>query len=56
MNVAYSLTVSSFVFYVYKENLRFNNLKTRTAMNTKISVFVICFELTKYDIICMAIP
>ena len=28
--------------------LRFNNLKTRTAMNMKISVFVIRVELVTY--------
>ena len=28
--------------------LRHNNLKTRTAMNAKISVFVICFKAMIY--------
>ena len=36
-------TVSS-AFPVYKKNLRLNNLKTRTAINEKISVFIICIE------------
>ena len=30
------------------EILRFNNLKTGTARNAKISVFVICFEAIIY--------
>ena len=36
------------VFSVYKQNLRLNNLKTRTAMNAKVSVFVICVEVIIY--------
>ena len=34
-----------------------NNLKTRAAINTKISVFVICVEaIICYYIICMTVP
>ena len=32
------------------KTLRLNNLKTRTAMNVKISVFVISVETWKYNI------
>ena len=45
--IAYFLTVS-FLFSVYKQNLRLNNLKTKTAINTKTSVFVICAEAMIY--------
>ena len=44
------------VFSVYKQNFMAENLKTRTAMNAKISVFVICVEVICYYIICMAVP
>ena len=44
--VAYFLTIS-IVFSVYK-TLRLNNLKTRTAMNAKISLFAICVEAIIY--------
>ena len=47
-NLAYFLTVS-IVFSVYKQNLWLNNLKARTAINAKISVFVICVKA----IICL---
>ena len=47
LKVAYFLTVS-IVFSVYKQTLRLNNLKTRTAMNTRISVFIICVEAIIY--------
>ena len=33
---------SFYCFFVYKKTLRLNNLKTRSAMNAKVSVFVIC--------------
>ena len=36
-------------FLLISKTLRLNNLKTRTAMNTKISVLVICVE----EIICL---
>ena len=45
--VAYFLK-ASIVFSVYKEILRLNNLKTRTAWNAKVSVFVICVETIIY--------
>ena len=45
--VAYFLTISM-VFSVCKKSLRLNNLKTRTAMNVKISVFAICVEPIVY--------
>ena len=45
--VAYFLTVS-IVVSVYKQNLRLNNLKTRTAINAKISVFIFCVEAIIY--------
>ena len=41
--VAYILTVS-IVFSFMNKTLRLNNLKTRIAMNTTISVFAICVE------------
>ena len=44
---AYFLKVSN-VFYVYKQNLWLDNLKTRTSMNAKASVFVICVEAIIY--------
>ena len=31
-----------------KKTLRLNNLKTRTALNAKVTVFVICVEAIKY--------
>ena len=37
----------SIVFSVYK-TLRLNNVKTRSAINAKISVFVICVEAIIY--------
>ena len=41
-----SLLFNSFiVFSVYKKTLRLNNLKTRTAMDAKISVFVVSVKL-----------
>ena len=45
--VAYFLTVS-IVFSVYKQNFKLINLKTKTATNTKISVFAICVEAIIY--------
>ena len=45
--VAYFLTVS-IVFLFKTKTLRLNNLKTRTALNAKISVFVICVEVIMY--------
>ena len=47
LTVAYFLT-ASIVFSVYRQTLRLNNLKTRPAMNTKISVFVICVKPVIY--------
>ena len=35
-------------FQFINKTLRLNNLKTRTAMNAKISVFVICVEAIIY--------
>ena len=35
-------------FLVINKTLRFNNLKTRTVMNEKISVFVICVQVIIY--------
>ena len=32
----------------YKQTLRLNNLLTKTAMNAKISVFIICVEANMY--------
>ena len=40
------------LFLFINKILRLNNLKTRTAMNTKISVFVICVEVIIYLILC----
>ena len=40
-------------FLFINKTLRLNNLKTRIAMNAKISVFVICIG---YYIICMTVP
>ena len=45
--VAYFSTVFM-VFSVYSKTLRLNNLKTRTAMNAKISIFVLCVEAIIY--------
>ena len=45
--VAYFLTAFS-IFSVYKKTLRLNKLKTRTAMNAKILVFVICVKVIIY--------
>ena len=53
--VAYLLTVSV-VLSVFKSNFRFNNLKTRTAMNTKISLFVLKRSYICYYIICFSVP
>ena len=41
-----------------RKTLRLNDLKTRTAMNVKISMFVICVEGIIYFlyIICMTAP
>ena len=41
-----SLLFNSFLlsFSVYKKTLSLKNLKARTAMNVKISVFVVCVE------------
>ena len=44
---AYFLTVS-IVFSNDKQTLRLNNLKTRTAINAKISLFVICVKAITY--------
>ena len=45
-------------FPFINKTLRLNNLKTRTNMNAKISLFVICAEaiIICYYIICMTIP
>ena len=43
-----SLFNNFIVFSVYKKTLRLNNVKTRTAMNVKIVVFVICDEAIIY--------
>ena len=45
-------------FLFINKTLRFNNFKTWTAMNKKISVFVICVEAIYigYYIICMTVP
>ena len=44
-----SLLLTIFVFFLFvNKTLRLNNLKTRTAMNAKISVFVICAEVIIY--------
>ena len=45
--VAYFLMIST-IFYVYKKNLQLNTSKTKTAMNAKISIFVICVESIIY--------
>ena len=47
LKVAYFLTVS-IVFLFISKTLRLNNLKTRTAMNAKTSVFVICVKVIMY--------
>ena len=36
------------VFFVYNKTLGLSNLKTRTAMNAEISVFVVCVEAIRY--------
>ena len=36
------------VFFVYNKTLGLSNLKTRTAMNAEISVFVVCVEAIIY--------
>ena len=41
----------SITFHVDKQNLRLNNLKTRTAMNAKILVFVVCVEVINIFVI-----
>ena len=45
-------------FLFINNTLRLNNLKTTTAINAKISVFVICVEeqYICYYIICMTVP
>ena len=50
--VANFLTVSLLSFLFINKKLLLNNLKTITAMKTKMSVFVICVEVIYY-IICM---
>ena len=47
-NLPFSWKVVSIAFSVYKQNFTANNLKTRTAMNAKISVFFICVETIIY--------
>ena len=42
----------SFLFMLINKTLPFNNMKTRTAMNTKISVFAICVEVIIYLLLC----
>ena len=44
---AYFLTVS-IIFSIYEQNCTLNNLKTRTAINANISVFVVCVETVIY--------
>ena len=44
-------------FLFINKNLRLNNLKTRAAMNAKISVIVIYVEvIICYYITCMTVP
>ena len=38
-------------FFVYKQNLWLDNLKTKTAMKVKISVFIICVKVIMYLIL-----
>ena len=38
-------------FFVYKQNLWLDNLKTKTAMKVKISVFIICVKAIMYLIL-----
>ena len=54
--VAYFLTVSMSLLFINKTS-GLSNLKTRTAMNAKITVFVICVEAIYvcYYIICMTV-
>ena len=40
--------LASIDFFVINKTLRLNNLKTRTAMNAKISLFVICAKAIIY--------
>ena len=49
-----SLLFNSFycLFLLLNKTLRLNNLKTRTATNAKISVFVICVEVIIYLLLC----
>ena len=47
LKVAYFLTVS-IAFSFFNKNSRFNNLKTRTAMNAQISMFVIFVKAIIY--------
>ena len=47
LEIGLLLTVA-IVFSVVNKTLRLNNLKTRTAMNVKISVFVNCVEAVIY--------
>ena len=44
-------------FLFINKNLRLNNLKTRTDMNVKISVFVVCVKamIFFFYIICMTV-
>ena len=39
-------------FFFVNKNLRLNNLKNRTAMNVKISVFGICIKVITYLLHC----
>ena len=55
MNVDSSLTVSN-VFLFINKTLRLNNLKTKTAMNAKISVFVISVVVIMPVITWMTVP
>ena len=43
-NLLFSLKEAYFLTVSISKTLRLNNLKTRTAMNAKMSVFVICIE------------
>ena len=54
--VAYFLTISMSLLFINKTS-GLSNLKTRTAMNAKITVFVICVEAiyVYYYIICMTV-
>ena len=43
-----SYVIASIVFLLINKTLRLNNLKTRTAMNTKLLLFVICVGVIIY--------